>query len=65
MLMRWSPGYRHANQLKLFHPRQKTPQWQGLPSEVRRSATKLLALMLRRHAAGRPVPDNAQGTSDE
>ncbi len=63
--MRWSLGYRHANQLKLFHPPQRTPQWQTLPPEARQSATKLLALMLRQHAAGRAVPANEEGTSDE
>lgn len=53
---------RHFNQLDLFHPPQKTPQWQRLPLEVRQSATKLLALMLRRHA---PIRDEAEGVSDE
>ena len=63
--MRSSPGYRHVNQLRLFHPRQKRPQWQALPSEVKQSATRLLALMLRRHATAHAVLDNAKGTSDE
>ena len=63
--MRWLPGYRHANQLKLFQPPQRTPQWQSLPPEVKQSTTKLLALMLRRHTAGRAVPGNTKGTSDE
>ncbi len=63
--MRQPSGYRHASQLKLFHPPQRAPQWQALSSEVRQRATKLLALILRRHAAGRGVPDNAKGTSDE
>ena len=60
-----SPRYRHADQLKLFHPPQKTPQWHTLPSEIRQSATKLLALMLRRHAVRGLVPGGAKGADDE
>ena len=63
--MSWLPGYRHANQLKLFHPPQSTPRWQALPPEIRDGATNVLALMLRRHAARGVVPDDAEGTSDE
>ena len=59
------PGYRHANQLKLFHPPQSTPRWQALPLEIRDGATKLLALMLRGHAASGVAPDDAEETSDE
>ena len=63
--MSWSPDYRHVDQLKLFHPPQKTPRWQTLPSDVRQSTTKLLALMLRQHAGGRAAPNSAKGTNDE
>ena len=63
--MRWSLGSLHANQLKLFHPPQSPPHWQALPAEVRQSAKKLLAQMLRRHAAAHSVPVDAKGASDE
>jgi hypothetical protein len=63
MLMSRSPRYRHADQLKLFHPAQSTPQWQTLPPTVRQSATKLLALMLCEHAVGGLVAGDARRAS--
>ena len=63
--MRRSPGRRHFNQLDLFHPPPRTPQWHRLPLEVRQSATKLIALMLRRHVSAHPIGEETKGVRDE
>ena len=40
---------RRANQLNLFHPTVRLPQWQSMPLETRETVLRLTALMLRRH----------------
>lgn len=40
---------RRANQLNLFHPTRRLPQWQALPLDARQNVIRLIALMLRRH----------------
>lgn len=64
--MRWSPARRHTlQQLGLFHPPRKIPDWRTLPAEVRQKATMLLAQMLRQHHSKRFTIDNAKEESDE
>lgn len=60
--MRRLPARCHDAQLSLFHPPQPRPAWRTLPKEVRQSATRLLARLLRQHQAacvpvGREVGD--------
>jgi hypothetical protein len=64
--MRCSPARRHTlQQLGLFHPPRKIPEWRTLPAEVRHKATMLLAQMLRQHHSKRFVFDTAKEASDE
>ena len=55
----------HRVQLELFHPPLKTPNWSGLPPEVRQRATNLLARMLREHRARRFGPNKGKEACDE
>jgi hypothetical protein len=50
VLMRSSPSLQRALQLKLFHPRLKSPCWEQLPPEIRQQTVPLLARLLREHA---------------
>lgn len=38
---------RYRLQLDLFRPRPQTPQWEGLPDEVRRKALPVIASLLQ------------------
>lgn len=46
---------RPLDQLMLFHPRPRTPQWMSLPAEVREHTLRLLARLLRQHRRARLV----------
>jgi hypothetical protein len=44
---------RSLDQLALFHPLPKTPQWMSFPAEAREQTLKLLARLLRQHRRAR------------
>jgi len=45
------PKSQRATQLKLFQPAIRSPDWQQLPLEIRQQTVRLLAQLLREHAA--------------
>lgn len=47
------------DQLTIFHPLPLTPQWRGMPIEVREQALKLLARLLRAHRHAQIVERHA------
>jgi hypothetical protein len=53
VLVRHDRDLRSLDQLMLFHPLPKTPQWMSLPAEVREQTLKLLARLLRQHRRAR------------
>jgi len=51
--MRQERERRSLDQLGLFHPLPKTPQWMSFPVEAREQTLKLLARLLRQHRRAR------------
>ncbi|KAI3603383.1 hypothetical protein D8I24_2890 (plasmid) [Cupriavidus necator H850] len=54
-----------GNQLDLFHPCPKTPQWTTLPPEVRQQTIRLLAQLLRQHRRGLLATVHEREADDE
>jgi len=63
--MRKIPIRRRETQLSLFHPRPQTPLWSEIPIAFRRTATRLIARLLREHRARLLASENAKETADE
>ena len=62
VLMRHTRASRSIEQLGLFSPRARTPQWRDLPSQVRCETLALLVRLLRGHRRG---AQQAEGARDE
>lgn len=45
--------FRRPEQLELFHPPGRLPEWMGFPAAVRETATQLLEQMFRDHRENR------------
>lgn len=54
-----------VDQLELFQPPRKIPQWGSLPQESRYKTVRLLARLLREHASAAPGADSAKERGDE
>jgi hypothetical protein len=65
VLMRKSLTRQRVAQFKLFHPPQKRPSWQLLPSETKRNTVRLLARLLREHIGRVHVSGSKKGAGDE
>ena len=63
--MRRATSPRAGDQLDLFHPYPKTPQWTNLPPEERQQTTRLLVQLLRQHRRGLYAPALQQEVCDE
>jgi len=56
---------RQGRQLELFQKEVKTPGWQRLPSETKRSVTTLLAQLLNKHRHVVREDCGGKGAGDE
>jgi hypothetical protein len=65
VLMHKSLSRQRVAQFKLFHPPQKRPSWQVLPSETRRRTVRLLVRLLREHIGRVRASGSRKEASDE
>jgi len=56
---------RQGRQLELFQKEARTPGWQRLPIEAKRSATTLLAQLLNKHHHAVREDRGGKGAADE
>ena len=63
--MRRVTSPRPGDQLDLFHPYPKTPQWTHLPPEVRQQTMRLLVQLLRQHRRELHAAAHQQELCDE
>lgn len=56
---------RSLTQLELFRPSPQTPQWEGLPVDVRCKTLSLLARLLNTYRQARVVANQGQEVGDE
>lgn len=56
---------RGARQLTLFRPLRDEPNWEAVPVEIQQQVLRLLAHLLRDHAAHRPGEHAPQEDRDE
>ena len=63
--MRRATSPRSGDQLDLFHPYPKTPQWTHLPPEVRQQTVRLLVQLLRQHRRELYAAAHQQEVCDE
>jgi acyl-CoA reductase-like NAD-dependent aldehyde dehydrogenase len=65
VLMRRATSPQPGDQLDLFRPYPKTPQWAQLPPEARQQTVRLLAQLLRQHRRGLFTAAHEQEVRDE